>query len=108
VFAPTDAAFEALAYELKLSVGELVDFLLANPEYLEDVLLYHVSPGRRNSNAVLGSQRLNTLQGGFLYQDGGVLTDQVEREVGIVALDITASNGIIHVIDNVVLPYPPF
>jgi uncharacterized surface protein with fasciclin (FAS1) repeats len=107
VFAPTNAAFEALAAELGLSLGELVDFLLANPEYLEDVLLYHVAPGRRNSNAVLGSKRINTLQGGFLYQDGSVLTDQVEREVGIVATDITTSNGIIHVLDNVVLPYLP-
>jgi uncharacterized surface protein with fasciclin (FAS1) repeats len=107
VFAPTNAAFEALAAELGLSLGELVDFLLANPEYLEDVLLYHVAPGRRNSNAVLGSKRINTLQGKFLYQDGGVLTDQVGREVGIVATDIPASNGIIHVIDDVVLPYLP-
>jgi uncharacterized surface protein with fasciclin (FAS1) repeats len=107
VFAPTNAAFEDLAGELGLSLGGLVDFLLANPEYLEEVLLYHVAPGRRNSNAVLGSERINTLQGSFLYQESGVLTDQVGREVDIVATDIKASNGIIHVIDDVVLPKLP-
>jgi uncharacterized surface protein with fasciclin (FAS1) repeats len=109
VFAPTNAAFAALADELGLSVGDLVDFLLDNPEYLQDVLLYHVAPGRRNSNAVLGSKQINTLYGEFLYQDGGVLTDQVGREVNLVgsAIDIQASNGTIHVIDNVLLPYLP-
>jgi uncharacterized surface protein with fasciclin (FAS1) repeats len=115
VFAPTNAAFEAVAKDLEeagypiFSVGDLVAFLLLpeNADYLKDVLLYHVAPGRRNSNAVLGSERINTLQGGFLYQDGGVLTDQVEREIGIIATDITAANGIIHVINNVVLPYLP-
>jgi len=107
VFAPTDAAFEALADELGLSPGGLVDLLLASPEYLEDVLLYHVAPGRRNSRAVLGSKQINTLYGGFIEQEGGVLTDQLGRDVGIVATDITASNGVIHVIDNVLVPYLP-
>jgi uncharacterized surface protein with fasciclin (FAS1) repeats len=107
VFAPTNAAFEAAAADLGFTLDQLVGLLVANPEYLEDVLLYHVAPGRRTSNAVIGSERINTLQGGFLYQEGGVLTDQVGREVGIVLTDVTASNGIIHVIDNVVLPYLP-
>ena len=107
VFAPTNAAFEAAAADLGLTLGELVDLLLANPDYLTDVLLYHVVRGRRNSRAVLGSRRIRTLQGGVLYQSGGVLTDQVGRQVAIVATNIRASNGLIHVIDNVVLPYLP-
>jgi uncharacterized surface protein with fasciclin (FAS1) repeats len=107
VFAPTDAAFEAAAEDLELSLDELLDLLVNNPDYLTEVLLYHVARGRLNSNAVLGSDEISTLQGGVLYQSGGVLTDQLGREVTIVDTDITASNGIIHVINNVVLPYLP-
>ncbi|NIV29099.1 MAG: hypothetical protein GWN58_06195, partial [Anaerolineae bacterium] len=43
---------------------------------------------------------------GFLQQDGGVLTDRLGREASITQTDVEADNGIIHVIDNVVLPKP--
>jgi uncharacterized surface protein with fasciclin (FAS1) repeats len=107
VFAPPDTAFEAAAADLDITPAELWDFLVKNPDVLTDILLYHVAPGRRNSNAVLGSEQINTLYGAFLYQDGGVLTDQLGREVEITATNIMASNGVIHVINNVVLPYNP-
>jgi len=100
VFAPTDAAFVSLLNELGLSANQL----LSNQDLVTQVLLYHVARGNRNSNAVLGSSRLRTLEGGFLFQDGGVLTDANGREANIVAADIKASNGVIHVIDRVVLP----
>jgi uncharacterized surface protein with fasciclin (FAS1) repeats len=45
--------------------------------------------------------------GGFLAQAGGVLTDNVGRQAGIIEVDVKARNGIIHVIDNVVLPGLP-
>lgn len=110
VFAPTDGAFEALADELGLTVSDLVDFLLANPDYLEDVLLYHVAHGRLYAADVIPKDRVNTLRrgrDGFLMQSGGVLTDNLERTSNIIVTDVEAANGIIHVIDAVVLPYLP-
>lgn len=100
VFAPTDAAFVALLGELGLTA----DQLLSNQALVTQVLLYHVARGNRNSNAVLGASRIRTLNGGFLSQSGGVLTDANGRTANIIATDIQASNGVIHVIDRVVLP----
>jgi uncharacterized surface protein with fasciclin (FAS1) repeats len=100
VFAPTDAAFVALLGELGLTPDEL----LAETELVTQVLLYHVARGRRDSTAVLGSHRIRTLQRGFLFQEGGVLTDQNGRTANIIATDVEAANGVIHVIDTVVLP----
>ena len=100
VFAPTDAAFEALLADLHLTKDEL----FSNQALLTQVLLYHVARGNRDSAAVLGSSRIRTLQGGFLSQSGGVLTDANGRTYKIIDTDIKASNGVIHVIDSVVLP----
>ena len=100
VFAPTDAAFVDLLGEL----GVTADQLLSNKDLVTTVLLYHVARGNRDSSEVLDSSRIRTLQGGFLYQDGGVLTDARDRTSNIIAVDIQASNGVIHVIDRVVLP----
>lgn len=103
VFAPTDAAFVALLDELGLTADEL----LAQQELVTSVLLYHVARGRRVAVDVLDAERINTLikgKDGFLYQDGGVLTDNNGRTSTIIATDILADNGVIHVIDTVVLP----
>jgi uncharacterized surface protein with fasciclin (FAS1) repeats len=107
VFAPNDEAFDAAAADLGLTIEELVNLLVANPAYLTEVLVYHVAPGRRDSANVLASTKIRTLQGGFLKQSGGTLTDNVGRDVNIIQVDIMASNGIIHVLDNVVLPSLP-
>ena len=53
---------------------------------------------------MLPAPRLRTLQGGFLEQAGGVLTDNRGRDAAIVGFNIRASNGVVHVIDRVVLP----
>lgn len=100
VFAPTDAAFVALLGELGVSAEDL----LADRALVTQVLLYHVARGRRDSSQVLASERIRTLQRGFLYQDGGVLTDNNGRTANIIATDVPAANGIIHIIDRVVLP----
>jgi uncharacterized surface protein with fasciclin (FAS1) repeats len=100
VFAPTDAAFLSLLNELGLSAEQL----LSNQSLVTQVLLYHVARGNRDSAEVLAGSRIRTLEGGFLYQSGGVLTDANGRTSNIIAVDITASNGVIHVIDRVVLP----
>jgi len=79
--------------------------------FLTQVLLYHVVNGRRDSNDVLASDQLRTLQRGFLQQASGVLTDNLGRTAnigaGVGAVDVSASNGIIHAIDAVVLPFAP-
>ena len=100
VFAPTDAAFVSLLNELGVSAGDL----LSNKALVTQVLLYHVARGNRDSADVLASSRIRTLQRGFLFQSGGVLTDANGRTANIIATDIPASNGVIHVIDRVVLP----
>ncbi|UCC89056.1 MAG: fasciclin domain-containing protein [Anaerolineales bacterium] len=103
VFAPTDDAFAAL--------GLTPDNIGTLPQgFLTDVLLYHVAPGRRDSSDVLDSDRIRTLlkgKDGFLFQDGGVLTDNLDRTANIIVTDVPAANGIIHAIDAVVLPYAP-
>jgi uncharacterized surface protein with fasciclin (FAS1) repeats len=100
VFAPTDDAFAKLGLT-PANVGSLPQ------EFLTDVLLYHVLNGNRDSNQVLSSTRLRTLQGGILRQAGGVLMDNLGRQAAIIVTDVRASNGIIHAIDTVVLPYAP-
>ena len=100
VFAPTDAAFGALLAEL----GVTADQLLSDKAMLSRVLRYHIVRGSFEASEVLASDRLRTLQDGWLFQSGGVLTDANGRMANIVTTDIPASNGVIHVIDRVVLP----
>ena len=100
VFAPTDAAFVALLNELGVSAGEL----LSNQELVTTVLLYPVARGNRDSADVISSDRIRTMQGGFLFQSGGILTDANGRTSNIIAVDFFADNGVVHVIDTVVLP----
>jgi uncharacterized surface protein with fasciclin (FAS1) repeats len=105
VFAPTDAAFEAL-----MLTPEAITDLASTPEgkaLLTDVLVYHVAHGRRYAADVVASSRIRVLKGGFLFQDAGVLTDNLDRTANIVVTDVEAANGVIHVIDAVVLPYAP-
>jgi uncharacterized surface protein with fasciclin (FAS1) repeats len=109
VFAPTDAAFEALLDEL----GATQDELLARDD-LADILTYHVVEGTVTSDAVveLDGETVTTVQGATLTvgitEEGGVtLTDGMENTVNVVQTDIDAANGVIHVIDSVLLPPPP-
>jgi transforming growth factor-beta-induced protein len=99
VFAPTDAAFQALLAEL----GVTAEQLLSDPALVSRVLRYHIVRDALDSSEVLASDRIRTLQG-RLFQANGVLTDVNGRTANIVATDIAASNGYIHVIDRVVLP----
>jgi uncharacterized surface protein with fasciclin (FAS1) repeats len=97
VFAPTDDAFA----ELGLNPENIADVPLAD---LENILKYHVANGRRNAESVVGSDRLRMLNGQFIMQDSGVLTDNQGMTSNIIVADIMAGNGIIHVIDGVLLP----
>jgi uncharacterized surface protein with fasciclin (FAS1) repeats len=98
VFAPPAAAFA------KLPAGA-VEGLLADREALRAVLLYHVVPGKIMAADVVraGSARPETAQGQTLnvrVSEGKVLVDGAT----VIAADVAASNGVIHVIDTVVLP----
>lgn len=96
VFAPTDEAFE------KLPPGT-VESLLQDKEKLIQVLTYHVVPGKVMSTDVVGLDSAQTVQGQRLSIDtmnGIVMIDNSK----VVAADIQASNGVIHVIDTVLIP----
>lgn len=103
VFAPTDAAFAALLAEL----GITKDALLANTALLTEVLTYHVVPGRVLKAGVPVGSPITTVQGDtFTVNASLAITDQRTRVANIVATDVLASNGVIHVIDKVILPSP--
>lgn len=100
VFAPTDDAFAALGLD-EDNIGDL------DQGVLTQILLYHVVNGRRYADDIVSSQRIRTLQRGFLFQDSGVLTDNLGRTANIIVTDVPAANGVIHAIDAVVLPFAP-
>jgi len=96
VFAPTDEAFAKIpADQLKA--------LLADKEKLVAVLTYHVVPGKVMSEEVVKMDMAKTVQGqsvGFKIKDEMVFVDGAQ----ISAVDIETSNGVIHIIDTVILP----
>ena len=97
VFAPTDEAFAALP------AGTL-DKLLADPEALKKILLYHVVSGEVTADQVVGMTSADSVEGSpiaIAVKDGKVYLNDAAQ---VVATDIKASNGVIHVIDNVILP----
>lgn len=98
VFAPTDAAFAALP------AGTL-DALLADPQALSEILLYHVVAGDVRAADLAGRSSATTLQGGALAiaTTGGVRINGAN----VVSADVVASNGVIHVIDQVLIPSAP-
>ncbi|MGB0650523.1 MAG: fasciclin domain-containing protein [Rhodothermales bacterium] len=98
VFAPTDEVFAALPE------GTVADLLKPeNKDQLIAVLTYHVVPGRVTSGDVVKLTEAATVQGSTI--DIKVKEDKVYIDnAQVVAVDIEASNGIIHVIDAVILP----
>lgn len=97
VFAPTNEAFAALP------AGQL-DALLANKEQLAAVLTYHVVAGKVMASDVVNLTSATSVQGEpitiTVAADGGVKVN----DANVTATDIEASNGVIHVIDKVILP----
>lgn len=103
VFAPTNAAFQGLYRDL--GVGGIEDL---DAELVLDVLLYHVTEGRRAANSVVpqwGERTITSLSGAQFTVDSELdIDDLADRDADIVTANISASNGIIHVIDDVILP----
>lgn len=96
VFAPTNDAFANLS-------PYVARVLEAEPELLTEILLYHVVAGDLRAADVLTQDSLETLQGGsvhVLLKDGNAM---INNSV-ITATDIVADNGVVHVIDEVLLP----
>jgi uncharacterized surface protein with fasciclin (FAS1) repeats len=100
VFAPTNDAFAAALDALGISAEDL----LADTETLTEILLYHVVEGKVMSSDVGGIEAAPTLQGSDISisvtDDGVFLNDSVQ----VVEVDLEASNGVIHVINGVLLP----
>ena len=100
VFAPTDAAFAALP------AGTVEDLLKPeNKDKLTAILTYHVLPAEVMSSAVAG-QTLEpaTVQGAKLKVDGSTAGKVMVGDATVVTADVDASNGVIHVIDKVLMP----
>jgi transforming growth factor-beta-induced protein len=110
IFAPVNAAFDALP---EGTVNTLLQ--PENKALLTSILTYHVVAGNVDAKAVAaairagnGTARLTTIQGGELtasVMDGNVvLTDEKGQQATVTAVDLKGTNGVIHVIDNVVMP----
>jgi uncharacterized surface protein with fasciclin (FAS1) repeats len=98
VFAPTDAAFA------KLPAGTVEDLLKPeNKDKLTAILTYHVVPGKIMAADIAGKKDMvATVEGSKLTVDA---TDGVKvDEASVTTADVAASNGVIHVIDTVVIP----
>lgn len=98
VFAPSDDAFA------KLPKGTVEDLLKPeNKEKLKSILTYHVVPGKVMAGDIKGKKtNVKTVQGGELAVDA---TNGVKiNDANVVAADVAASNGVIHIIDTVVMP----
>ena len=103
IFAPTDSAF--FAFYDSMGVGGITDL---DPEAVLDVLLYHVTNGRRISASVVPPRRfkkIQTLLNEKFIVDVDANIDAIGSEAAIIQPDISASNGIIHVIDGVLVPF---
>jgi transforming growth factor-beta-induced protein len=104
VFAPTNGAFQTLLNDLGLTAEEL----LANTNLLNTVLLYHVVPGEVTASDILNSSTpFSTATAGGEAVRIDVVNGKVELNDGqaiVIQPDLQVSNGVIHVIDNVILP----
>lgn len=105
VFAPNNSAFDNFIAENE-SFEDVQDIL--DSPFLADVLTYHVISvnGLREIDFLDGGT-FDTIQGESLTVESPqdlIIIDQNDRSTGVIATDITASNGVIHVIDNVLLP----
>ena len=104
LFAPNNAAFVAVLAEL----GMTKEQLFANKPLLTSILTYHLLPGKVSSGSIPLNTPLATVQGATLKVDNiaGILTitDGRNRMSKIIQIDMDARNGVVHIIDKVLLP----
>ncbi len=97
VFAPTDAAFSAIQSDVNTLLKP------ENKAKLVNILTYHVVPGKAMAADLKDGQELTTVQGGKLkvsIKDKKVMINGAH----VISADVHASNGVVHVIDKVILP----
>jgi uncharacterized surface protein with fasciclin (FAS1) repeats len=99
VFAPSNAAFTAFESQ---NPGVLASLSSAQKT---EVLKYHVVAGANVLSTAIPTTPITTFQGETFTIAGTTITDQAARQTGIVAVDVQASNGVIHVLNNVLLPF---
>ena len=98
MFAPTDEAFAKIP-------ADTINALLADPQgQLTQILLYHVVPSKVMAADVTDGLAADTLQGAPLTFSVGADGSVKIGDVNVVATDVEASNGVIHVIDAVLMP----
>jgi|TARA_B100001971_G_C18240346_1_gene570377 uncharacterized surface protein with fasciclin (FAS1) repeats len=100
LFAPTDRAFEKLPKRVYRR-------LMEDKQKLREILKYHILPKKMMFTEVASMACENTLQGSQLCIDTSIGVSAVNTKIGnanIVVNDIMCSNGVIHAIDNVLLP----
>jgi uncharacterized surface protein with fasciclin (FAS1) repeats len=98
MFVPTDDAFAALGLDPNTIVK-------VNQSVVSDILLYHTVSGRLMGDDLLAAGEIKTLQGGVLTQKDGELTDAIGGKARIIGLDAEASNGVLHIINAVAMPF---
>jgi uncharacterized surface protein with fasciclin (FAS1) repeats len=109
VFAPSNAAFDALAVELTGSAtAKAADLLTAaNKPLLRTVLQYHVLNTKVAASGIPFGKAISSVQGSIFKIDTGtppVITDGRNRKINITATDVQATNGVVHLVDKVLLP----
>lgn len=101
VFAPTDDAFAALLTKINVTKEEL----LANTDLLKSVLPYHVVPMVVKAADIPYNTAIKTVNGQtIMISDANVITDASGNTANIAGADMMATNGVVHVIDTVLLP----
>jgi len=98
VFAPSNAAFETFESQNPGVIGSLTS------SQLTAVLSYHVVTGANVLSNAIPTGPITTYETGTFTVSGTTITDEASRQTNIVAVDVQATNGVIHVIDNVILP----
>jgi uncharacterized surface protein with fasciclin (FAS1) repeats len=119
VVLPTDGAFIRSANELISALGLNVDKVRSESDALdfyvnvvgldtvEDVLLYHVAPGKKTFAQLRASSPVDTLLGPSFEVKRSRLVDQLDRNAWVLRKNLNASNGYAHVISKVILPGLP-
>jgi transforming growth factor-beta-induced protein len=104
-FAPTNEAFINLLNDLGLTAEELLDE--SNKKLVQTILRYHLAPHPYYASTVVTSDKIRTLAREYAYvktENGPQIGNDVNGYANIIATDIDASNGVVHVLDKVIIP----